>query len=153
MSATGRFFGVLWVLWSMAAASAAPVRGLPEGVRAWSEHDADSVSTLGGDPTGLRNRTKYDYEPRNLLTRVDFPGALATNYFYFNGVGERVRKDDAGSGKVYTWDGIDQVVVKSRAAGATGIRLVKGYTPVSGSGVNGFPTSCSQTWRRPNRSK
>ncbi len=73
------------------------------------------------------------YEPRNLLSKVAFPGSLATNYFYYNAIGERIRKDDSSGGKKYTWDGLD-VVVEKDLSDTTTQRLVKGYTMIPGIG-------------------
>jgi YD repeat-containing protein len=78
-------------------------------------------------------RTYYDYEGRNLLTRVDFPGTTATNYFEYNALGERIRKDDSTGGKKYTWDGLLPIVEKD-LSGTTVQRMIKGYTPIGGIG-------------------
>ncbi len=88
------------------------------------EHDVDASA----------GRTYYDYDPRNLLTRVDFPGATATNYFYYNALGERARKDDSTGGKKYTWDGLD-VIGEKNLFNTTTQRLIKGYTMIPGIGA------------------
>lgn len=98
------------------------------------EFDQNANLAVEHDVDRSAGRTYYDYESRNLLSRVDFPGATATNYFYYNGLAERVRRDDSTGGKVYTWDGIDVVVEKNRATGASMNRLIKGYAPVAGIG-------------------
>jgi YD repeat-containing protein len=87
------------------------------------EHDTDPGA----------GRTYYDYDPRNLLVRVGFPGAIPVNYFAYNAMAERIRKNDSTGGKKYTWDGL-QPVLERDLSNTTTQRLVKGYTPIAGIG-------------------
>ncbi len=93
----------------------------------------DANGNLSVENDADAGRTYYDYDPRNLLVRVDFPGGTATNYFEFNAAGERIRKDDSTGGKKYTWDGLG-VVLEKDLGGSVTQRLIKGQTPVSGIG-------------------
>lgn len=96
-------------------------------------YDANGNLAVEHDVDPSAGRTYYDYEARNLLTRVDFPQSVPTNYFYYNAVSERIRKDDSTGGKKYTWDGLIPVVEKD-LTDATVQRMVKGYTRVDGIG-------------------
>ncbi|MCE9584593.1 MAG: hypothetical protein K8T20_19050 [Planctomycetes bacterium] len=104
-------------------------------VGVYFEFDANGNLAVEHDTNASAGRTYYDYEPRNLLSRVDFPGATKTNYFYYNAVGERIRKDDNSTQNVYTWDGIDVLQEKAVSNGALQVRNIKGVTPIAGIGA------------------
>jgi RHS repeat-associated protein len=87
------------------------------------EHDIDASA----------GRSYYSYDARNLVTLIDFPGATATNYFTYNALAERIRKDDSTGGKKYTWDGND-VILEKDLTNATLQRIVKGLSPFGGVG-------------------
>jgi RHS repeat-associated protein len=96
-------------------------------------YDSAGNLSLEHDVDASAGRTYYEYDPRNLLTKIDFPGAIATNYFYYNGLAERTRKDDSTGGKKYTWDGND-VIVEKNLSDTTTQRLMKGASATPGVG-------------------
>ncbi|MCE9584591.1 MAG: hypothetical protein K8T20_19040 [Planctomycetes bacterium] len=103
--------------------------------RVYFAFDTNGNLSVEHDVNASAGRSYYDYDARNLLARVDFPGATATNYFYYNALGERIRKQDSTGGKVYTWDGIDVILEQSLALASVN-RFVKGYTPIAGIGAH-----------------
>jgi RHS repeat-associated protein len=96
-------------------------------------YDANGNVSQEHDTAVGAGRTYYDYDPRNLLLRVGFPGAIPVNYFAYNGWAERIRKNDSTGGKKYTWDAL-QPVLERDLSNVTTQRLVKGYTPMAGIG-------------------
>ncbi len=102
-------------------------------VGVYFSYDMNGNVSIEHDTNASAGRTYYAYDPRNLLTLVDFPGATATNYFTYNAPGERIRKDDSTSQKKYIWDGLMPAMEKN-LSNTTLQRMLKGYTPIAGIG-------------------
>jgi len=112
--------------WDYDIADQATIQKNDADTRVYFTYDSSGHLAVEHDVDASAGRTYYTYDPRCLLTLIDFPGSTATNYFYWNALRERIRKDDSTGGKTYTWDGRN-VILERDLTGSVTQRIVIGH--------------------------
>jgi len=140
--------------WDYDIADQATIQKNAADTRVYFTYDTSGHLAVEHDVDASAGRTYYTYDPRCLLTKIDFPGATPTNYFYWNALKERIRKDDSTGGKTYTWEGPD-VILERDLAGAVTQRIVIGnggavFQQVGTSGVWPHKNQVGSTVRHTN---